>query len=803
MKRSFSNTHLFPFIFSIIFILIINSMAAEPTAGKMADIMGDSVNLRVAPNVKSKVLGQLNGGDRVKILQVSTLKLTLAGETHPWIQVQTEGASKINGWIYGKYVAQTGSFLRRVLSGENIAVKNIPERCNPNSFSTLEALENSRLEERYTCTFYKHNDEEWNHLNKFAFYLKEYNNSVSHIRTDDMSDAYDRNSYIYKPVPYYTYAPDSYNMVPLFFSADYLLHVYHLIFQRMLENAEMERFHPALKEMTDLALRSLVKRYQESQNPEMKNAFKKAAAYFAVPAAIFGIPIPDKEIENLSKSDVESVSKASGKTKSDITGIEDDFSMYLPRGHYDKNETLKEYFKAMTWFGRNYFPLENILPALAIADALSAPEIESRWEKIYRPTAMLVGESDDLDYLLFRSAVIHVFGKSFHFEKIPDEKKIKKLIAFIDEKSKERIISASTTGMASTEKEVFKKLRGFRVMGQRFILDSYFFTQLTSPRVGNDTTPRNMPKGLDVMAILGSREADEELSSEKKNIDSYDKNLQLLKKETEELFRKGKIDTVYTSWLYVLSSLFSTQEKKLPAFTKTKEWKYRELLAAHGSWAELKHDTILYGKQSMSEMGSADEEVFFAGAPWIPKGYVEPNPIFFHRLKQLVEKTQSVMKKYNMLTDEYEQKFSRFLEVVIKFHAIAESEVENQTISDEDFLYIGNINGTLNSILLPYNTSIFEQDELQMALIADIHTDSLNGSYLEVGVGLPRMMHVLVKDANGERICRGYTFSYYEFASNERMTDKDWKKEVYLKGSTEKLRNKEPSWTKKIPFVME
>ena len=51
------------------------------------------------------------------------------------------------------------------------------------------------------------------------------------------------------------------------------------------------------------------------------------------------------------------------------------------------------------------------------------------------------------------------------------------------------------------------------------------------------------------------------------------------------------------------------------------------------SWTELKHDTILYAKQVMAEMGGGPEE-----EP--PKGYVEPNPEAYARLLALVEMTQ-------------------------------------------------------------------------------------------------------------------------------------------------------------------
>ena len=43
-------------------------------------------------------------------------------------------------------------------------------------------------------------------------------------------------------------------------------------------------------------------------------------------------------------------------------------------------------------------------------------------------------------------------------------------------------------------------VKGFRLMGQRFIPDSYMFQELVHDKVIN----RLFPKGLDILAVLGS-----------------------------------------------------------------------------------------------------------------------------------------------------------------------------------------------------------------------------------------------------------------------------------------------------------
>jgi len=49
------------------------------------------------------------------------------------------------------------------------------------------------------------------------------------------------------------------------------------------------------------------------------------------------------------------------------------------------------------------------------------------------------------------------------------------------------------------------------------------------------------------------------------------------------------------------------------------------------------------------------------------------------------------------------------------------------------------------------------------------------GEYLEVGIGRPRIMYVLYPTKDGEVLCRGAVLPYYEFRSDKRLNDGEWK----------------------------
>ena len=90
---------------------------------------------------------------------------------------------------------------------------------------------------------------------------------------------------------------------------------------------------------------------------------------------------------------------------------------------------------------------------------------------------------------------------------------------------------------------------------------------------------------------------------------------------------------------------------------------------------------------------------------------------------------------------------------------------------------------------------ITSDTDTKMDIIADVHTDLNTGQVLEVGVGSPFNIFVLVEDAKGKRICRGGVFSFYEFKHpmSDRLTDEKWQKM-----KEEEKRPPQPPWIKAI-----
>src|SRR5438445_13753333 len=93
-------------------------------------------------------------------------------------------------------------------------------------------------------------------------------------------------------------------------------------------------------------------------------------------------------------------------------------------------------------------------------------------------------------------------------------------------------------------------------------------------------------------------------------------------------------ENLYWSWLYTFHPLLVPKgpDSGYPSFMTNQAWTRKDLNAVLGSWTELKHDTILYAKQS-SAVGTG-------APPQPPKGYVEPEPDFYARVAALAAMTR-------------------------------------------------------------------------------------------------------------------------------------------------------------------
>ncbi|MDA1317007.1 MAG: DUF3160 domain-containing protein [bacterium] len=615
---------------------------------------------------------------------------------------------------------------------------------------------------------------------------------------------------------YSIYENNTENARPNFVTTDSVLHTYHILYDYTLRNLEINKFIPDLKNLNKVLLQNALSQYSSVTDPNLKSAAKKNVAYFTVASKLLEpeTAIPS-DVKDLVDRELNLIENHSDFKKSPIFGYKEDYSQYVPRGHYTRNEDFKKYFKTMMWYGRMMFRIEPPIgimgqqtdkekgreetrQALLISLILNQAKVNQEdaltvWDRIYQPTIFFVGKADDLNIYDYLGVMKKVFGESVAVNNLADGSKIDQIIADLKALPAPKI---SSSFVWETE-DPAKVTKGFRFMGQRFIPDSYMFQQLVFPKIQDYTgggskpftaetietldgvrTVRVFPRGLDVAAVLGSQRAKEILDEEKDSaFDKYDEQFEKLKQEFLSLPQNQWAENLYWNWLYSLLPTLTVKGNGYPIFMQQVAWLDKDINSFLGSWAELRHDTILYAKQSYTSIGITSV------GPAKPKpedrGYVEPNAEVYARLASLAKFMREGLESRNLLIDEYKGKLTRMEEVLLTLKAISEKELTNKDLEKNDYDFIKGIGGTLEDLVTfsaAETEKITSETDTKMEVVADVHIDGNTDQVLEEGVGKPMNLLVVVKESGDLYLTSGAIFSYYEFKHprSDRLTDEKW-----------------------------
>jgi hypothetical protein len=276
---------------------------------------------------------------------------------------------------------------------------------------------------------------------------------------------------------------------------------------------------------------------------------------------------------------------------------------------------------------------------------------------------------------------------------------------------------------------------------------------------------------LDFFAAMGSDEALNILDDMGETAyENYNTQMDKVSGELAAIGMDTWTENVYWSWLFALQPIIEVKNESYPEFMRTQAWTRRDLNAALGSYTELKHDTILYAKQVMAEMGGGPMET--------PAGYVEPNPEAYARLEALARMTHSGLADRGLLTERIRQALENLIDLLGFLRETSEKELAGQPLTADDYWRIQFYGGELEALTVAAAdcddvTDCRDLEDQRAALIADVATGS--GTVLEEAIGDPTRIFVVLPDSPW-RIAVGAVFSYYEFevAASDRMTDEQW-----------------------------
>ena len=578
---------------------------------------------------------------------------------------------------------------------------------------------------------------------------------------------------------------------PYYLTTDAAYHTLHINLDELFVALEREELHPRMIAVLQAMMDEVLNYWVLVQNTPLQGDTALAAAYLGTALKLFDPQIAlDTSLEALIAPQINQVLTVNGRARSAlIPNFEDDYSAYQPVGHYAGDTQLENYFRGMTWLGRVQFNLQDDDPTfqpsrapLILTLALRRAQTESgpagaQWQAADEVFAFLVGPRDDAGPYEYAALMDQVYGPYHTIIGLQADG------GWGTFRDLARLMPASRLNSTFVDSSAeLVGLRGWRLMGQRFSLDGYIFQNLIHDKVGTPERRRDLPSGLDIMAVLGSQPALQTLDEMGvRRYQNYDAQMTVMQQMVTAQPEGAWFGTAYNTWLYTILSQLSLREDAYPTYMRTPGWAYKDLNSALGSWAELKRDTVLYVKMPEAMGGGGPPTSGPAPA------YVEPNPVVFYRLAYLARAVAQGLAQRSMsgrpsedtgeLTlqmrldgmQELSDDFSRLGDIAVK-------ELAGEPLNESERWLVQAPLGLIERQVWRARRS-GQSNGPQMPPIPLIAAVSGAGDQvLQVGVGPVNRIYVVLPLDGKLQAAQGGVFSYYEFAwpRNERLTDQAW-----------------------------
>ncbi len=612
---------------------------------------------------------------------------------------------------------------------------------------------------------------------------------------------------------FHIYEMNDYHDFPNFVTTDLYLQAFHMYFDCLTREVEEKTLLPVMQEFSKKMYDEMNRVAKTTSNNVLKQAACYNAAFYAVALAVLNnqpLPAVDTEWKAMAQQEVENINSAVDNSSQflDYTEHMFPYSLFKPRGHYTRSDALKRYFRGMMWLQSAPFQIklnDQLGAAALMAATLSnSQQLQNLYERVNQPITFLFGAPDNITILQLGAEMKRLgftpetlLGNGRQMQQLREA-------AVAVAKKQTRIIPRDDDDYQYV----------INLMPQRYMPDAEVLQEMQDYKT-YPISQRKCPKGLDVMAALGVPAAEriliEELK-EQQNWSGFSPALQEMKKRMQEIDWK---ETVSTRWINSLKELCTPTVSggyTQPYFMKTPQWQKKNLNSALASWAELKHDAILYAKQPAgAECG--------AGGPPEPvvKGYVEPNVRYWQLAITLIDATEAVLKRYNLATERTADISNRMREEAQFLLNMSKKELEGKKLTEQEYGQIEIIGSTFEYITLDllrqnendelYGWDCVEGADRSIAVVADVFTANHKNipipdkSILYEAVGPAYEIYVVVEIEGMLYLTRGAVFSYREFQraiSEGRWTDEEWQEQL-----KQQPRAGEPEWMQEITVPLE
>jgi hypothetical protein len=618
--------------------------------------------------------------------------------------------------------------------------------------------------------------------------------------------------------------------LPVFISTDAILHAFHYQYDQILKNTEKGLYSDLVQMLTRMhgAIPDLAAKYAGA--PGLERMLRDVDIYVTVPLKLLEQNISPNYAANGSEIE-EILALIDAEGIATYPFFSDhckyiDFSQFKPRGHYvvDEGEVppdetdkfLPHYFRAMMWFGRIEIYLlppraadfmcpkqttadiqRQTIDAVLINELMNLAGVQPLYKEIEDILLFFVGEQDNVTPANLDALVqsIHLTNSSqlldtLMVKQLQDSLQIK-AFAF------QRIVSQLLYNDPDSPESI-RPASAFMLFGQRFVIDSYVTGSVVYDQIKyNGGFPcRLFPSTLDILYALGNDAAAQLLVPELDEY-CYSSNLTSLRYLADAYEPEFWDGSIHNMWLNCIRALNPPPDRQtLPTFMQTGAWWQQKMNTQLASWTELRHDHLLYAKQS------------YTGIPVCsyPSSYVEPFPEFYRRFKTLAEtaldrftaleiSNSRVMDYFNLLytvCDTLESIAIKELSGIpldikeISFMKSMVSEYPDGCVPNYDGWYIQLCYFNMDNYYT--NRDIQKKDHIA----ADYHTTpadcggNIMGWVSHAGTGACDLAIITAPNANGQVMAFvGPVSSYHEYVTVDflRLTDEEWA-DKYLASSS-------------------
>ena len=601
-----------------------------------------------------------------------------------------------------------------------------------------------------------------------------------------------------------------YKDLPLFISTDALLHALHISYDRVLKDIELGYIIPKLITILDELQKKIpTLKTEYAAKPEMIKSMEDVDLYIGLANRLLTNQSTFTFSTNLGKAD-SLITQIAALKMEPVTMFSEncrlyDFSQFKVRGHYTDYmyPVLAKYFQAMMWLGRTEIYLtppksagscsyqskndiqRQIIDAMLISKLMDISGMQSSFDEIDGIIEFFVGKSDNvtLNNLTFLKDKIQITDPG----ELLDTNKVN---VFQTELSKnefayQRILSQV---LINNGTDSIVPASAFLLLGQRFIIDSYVFSQVVYDRI---KSRRMLPQSLDVLFALGNDASAQLLQSELEKY-HYSTNLASLRYLIDAYSDEFWNSSMYNSWLNAIRTINPPKDRgQLPPFMQTAAYWQSKMNTQLASWAQLRHDNLLYAKQSYSGIPTCS----------YPFVYVEPIPDFYKNLKSYatiaLQKFQSVSFDEPHFKNVVLNYFNNLYSISDTLGSIAKKELAKELLSDNEKHFLQTtlvlepddpyahkqFDGWFSKLFYENGLNQFDINEINHFVVADVHTSPANesgkivGWVKHVGTG-PFNLGVWIanNDENKPVAFIGPALSYHEYTSTNflRLTDEEW-----------------------------